>query len=76
MPEVQDVVNEFGALIVGQQTLPEDDPRQAYISIAAICIQEFVRVTMWAYESGRLPLPDEGQFKEGDPSFKPLHVVE
>lgn len=68
MPDVQEVVNQFAELIVGKGQLAEDDPRLAYITIASICLHEFVNSTVWAYEHGKLPLPDEGQ-------FKPLHEV-
>lgn len=74
MPNTQDVVNEFAALIVGQAHLPEGDPRQSYITIANICLEEFVGSTLYAYEKGLLPTKDEGQFKEGS-EFTSLHEV-
>lgn len=74
MPNAQDIVNEFASLIVGQSQLPQGDPRQAYITIANICLEEFVGSTLYAYEKGLLPAKDEGQFKEGS-EFTPLHEV-
>lgn len=74
MPSTQDMVNEFGALLTGQTELPKGDPRETYVIIATLCMQEFIGLTAFAYKTGKLPLPDEGQFK-ADTKFQPLHEV-
>jgi hypothetical protein len=67
VPSDQEIVDAFAMLIVGAAELEENDPRLALVTIASICLNQFVLLTKFGYEKGMLQEVPENQ--EFQPKF-------